>query len=76
MQNGALFANVNVQSIFGATGKDSEHGIRGGGYKTRKMEKGLTILNNPECISPPLGAEYGDISKGKSGGVGGGRQQQ
>ena len=36
----------------------------------------MTIPNKPECLSRPPGAECGNTDKGKSGGVGGGIQQQ
>ena len=76
MQNGALAANGDGQSISGATGKYNEHGSSGGGYKTRRRKKGMTILKNLECLSRTLGAECGNTAKGKSGGVGGGRQKR
>ena len=76
MQDGALVADRDRQIISGATGKDSEHGISSRGYKTRKRKKGMTILNNPECPSRPLGDECGNTDKVNSGGVGGGRKQQ
>ena len=36
----------------------------------------MTILNNPYCLSWPLGGEFGNNTKVNSDGVGGGRQQQ
>ena len=35
----------------------------------------MTIPNNPECLSRPLGGEFGNTAKVKSGGVGGGRRK-
>ena len=76
MQDGTLASHGDEQGIFKATGKDSEHRSSSGGYITRRRKKGVTILNNPECPSRPLGAEFGNTAKGKSGGVREGRQQQ
>ena len=76
MQDGALATDGYGQSIYGAMGKYSENRSSGSGYKTRRREKGMTILNNPECLSRPLGSECGNTAKGKSGGVVGGRRQQ
>ena len=73
MQYGALADKGYGKSISGAPGKDAEHGFSGGGYKTRRRKKGMTILNNLECLSRTLGAECGNTAKGESGGVGGGR---
>ena len=67
MQDGTLAANGYGQRISGATGRDSEHKSRGGGYKTRERKKGMTIPNNPECLYRPLGAERGNTAKWKSG---------
>ena len=36
----------------------------------------MNILNNPEYLSRPLGAECGNNAKGNSDGVGGGRRQR
>ena len=65
MQDGALAADRDRQSIFVATGKDAEHRSISGGYKTRRRKKGMTIPNNPECLSRPLGDECGNTAKGK-----------
>ena len=48
MQDGAIAANRDGQIISGATGKDDEHMSSGGSYKTRRGEKGMTILKNLE----------------------------
>ena len=48
MQYGALANNGGGQIIYGATGKDAEHSSSGGGYKTRRRKKGMTIPNNLE----------------------------
>ena len=76
MQDGSLASDRDGQGISGATGKDAEHSSRSGGYKTRRRKKGVTIPNNPECLSRTLGAECGNTAKGKSGGVGGVSLQQ
>ena len=76
MQDGSLASDRDGRSIYGATGKYYEHGSSNVSYKTRRGKKGMTIPNNPECLSRPLGAECGNTSKGKSGGVGGGRQKR
>ena len=75
MQDGALSSDGDGQGISRATGKDAEHRSSRDGYKTRRSKKGMTIQNNPECLSLPLGGECGNNSKGKSGCVGGGRQK-
>ena len=67
MQDGALAANRYGKIISGATGKDSEHRSSGSSYKTRRSKKGMTISNNPECLSQNLGAECGNTAKGKFG---------
>ena len=69
MQDGALASNGDGRSICGATAKYSEHGSSSGGYKIRRKKKGMTIPNNPECLSWPLRDEYMNTAKGKSGGV-------
>ena len=76
MQDGALATDGYGQSIYGAMGKYSENRSSGSGYKTRRREKGMTILNNPEGLSQPLRAECRNTTKGKSEGVVGGRQQR
>ena len=76
MQDGALAADGDVKSISGATGKDAEHGSSGGGFKTRRKKEGMTIPNNPECLSRPLGDECGNTAKGKPVGVRGRRRQR
>ena len=76
MQDGALAADGGRQSVYVKTGKDDEHRSIGGGYKTRSMIKGMTILNNPECLSRRLGGECGNTVKVKSGDFGEGRQQR
>ena len=76
MQDGELDANRDGQSIPVATGKYDEHGSSSGSYKNQRMKKGMTILNKPECLSRPLGAECGNTAKENSGGVGGGRRQR
>ena len=76
MQYVALSADRYGKRISGASGKYADHGISGGGYKTRRRKKGMNILNNPKCLYLPLGDECGNTSKGKSGGVGGGRRQR
>ena len=63
MQAGALSADGDGQSISGAAGKDNEHGISNGGYKTRSRKRGVTIPNNPDSLSRPPGAECGDTEK-------------
>ena len=65
MQDGALSDDLDGQSISRATGKDSEHGIRGGSYKLKGVKNGMIITNNPELLSQPLGAECGNTPKGK-----------
>ena len=75
MQDGALASYGDGQGISIVTGKDADHGSSIGSYKTRRRKKGMTIPNNPECLSRPMGADCGNTSKGKSGGVRGGRQQ-
>ena len=72
MQDRALATAGYGQSISRATGNNSEHGSSGGGYKTQRSKKGVTILNNPECRSRTLGTECGNNAKGKSDSVGGG----
>ena len=67
MQDGPLAADGDEKRISGATGKDAENGISGGGYKNQRRKKEMTIPNNPEFLYQPLR---------KLGGVGGGRQQQ
>ena len=76
MQYGALASNGYGQCISGATGKDAESDSSSSGYKTRGRKKGMTIPNNQGCLYRPLGVECGNIGKGKSGGVGGGKQQR
>ena len=76
MQDGALASNRYGQSISGATGKYDEHGSGGGSYKTRRRKKGVTILNNPQRLSRPLGAECENTPKEKWGGVGGEIEQR
>ena len=75
MQDVALAYHGDGQGISRATGKYAEHRSSSGGYKTRRRKKGMTIPNNPELLSEPLVDECGNTSKGKSGGVGGGRRQ-
>ena len=72
MKDGAIAADRDGQIILGATGKDADHGS---GYKTRRRKKGMNILNNPECLSRPLGGECGNNAKVNSGGVGEGRRK-
>ena len=69
MQYGALDPDRDGKIISKATGKYAEHGSSGGGYKTRRRKKGITIPNNLECLSGPLGAECGNTAKGNLGGV-------
>ena len=69
MKYGALSSNRDGKGRSRATGKDVDHMSRSGGYKTRRRKKGMTIPNNPECLSWPLGSECGNTAKGKSGGV-------
>ena len=76
MQYGALAAYGDGKIISITTGKDAEHGNIVSGYRTRRREKEVTILNYPECLSRPLGSECGNTAKGKLGGVGGGRRQR
>ena len=47
MKDGALADDGDGKIISGATGKYSEHGSSDGGYKNRRMKKGMTIPNNP-----------------------------
>ena len=75
MQDGAIASDGYVKGIYRATGKYADHGSSRCGYKTRRRKKGMTIPNNPECLSRPMGAECGNTSKRKSGGVRGGRRQ-
>ena len=72
MQDGKLASNGDGKGISGETGKDAEHGSSRGSYKTQRRKKGMTIPNNPECLSGPLGSECGNNAKGKLGGVRGG----
>ena len=76
MKYGALAADGDMKSISGATGKYAEHGSSSGGYKTQRREKGMTNLNNPECLSWTLGDECGNTSKVNLDGVGLGRRQR
>ena len=76
MQDVALTADGDGQSISRATGKHAEHRSSGGSLKNRRKKKRMTIPNNPECLSRPPGAEFGNTAKRKSGGVRGGRQQR
>ena len=55
MKDGALASHGDGKGISRATGKDAEHGSNSDGYKTRGNKKGMTIPNNPECLSRPLG---------------------
>ena len=48
MQVGTIAADGDGKSISGATGKDAEHGSSGGGNKTQRKKKGMTIPNNSE----------------------------
>ena len=70
MQDGAIASDGYVKGIYRATGKYAEHGSSSGGYKIQRSKKGMTIPNNPECLSQPLGDECGNIAKGKWGGDG------
>ena len=63
MQDGALATNGDVQSIYGSNGKDVEHRSSGGGLKTRRRKKGVTIPNNPECLYRPMGTECRNFPK-------------
>ena len=65
IQYGALDADGDVKIISGATGKDADHRSSGGGYKIKRRKRGATIVNNPECLYRPLGAECGNNAKGK-----------
>ena len=76
MQDGALASDGDGKIISGETGKYDEHGSISSGYKTRRRKKEVNIPNNPECLSWPLGGKCGNTAKGKSGGVGLGRQQR
>ena len=75
MQDGALAADGDGKSILGSTGRDAEHRRSGDGYKTQRRKNMMTILNSPECLSWPLGAECGNTANGKSDGVRGGRHK-
>ena len=72
MKDGALASDRDGKGISRTTGKDAESRSSSGGYKTRMGKKGMTIPNNPEFISWPLGSECGSTVKGKSGCVVGG----
>ena len=69
MKDSTLADDGYGQIISGTTGKDAKHGSSGRGYNTRRRKKGMTIPNNPECLYWPLGDEYGNNVKVKSGGV-------
>ena len=51
-------------------------GVAAAVKKIEGGKRGMTIPNNPDYLSRPLGAECGNTAKGNSGGVGGGRKQQ
>ena len=73
MQDGAFAFYRYGKGVSRVTGKYAEHGSSSGGYKTRGRKKVMTISNNPDYLTRPLVAECGNIAKGKSGGVSGGR---
>ena len=76
MQDGAIPSNRDGQGMSIATGKYADHGSISGSYKTQRSKKGVTIPNNPECLSRPLGVECGNTAKGGLGGVGGVKRQR
>ena len=76
MQDDAVVADGDGKGISRANSKDDEHRISSGGYKTKGRKKGMTIPNNPDCLSRFWGAECGNNAKGKSVGVVGVIQQQ
>ena len=51
MKDGTLDSEGDGQYISRANDKYAEHGSSSGGYKTRRRKKGMTIPNNPECLS-------------------------
>ena len=58
MQDGVLDSDGDGQGISRVTDKDDEHwSSRGGLQNPKKGKGGLTIPNNPGCLSWPLGAE-------------------
>ena len=76
MQDEALAAKGGRKSISGSTDEDAEHWSSDIGTKTQRRKNGMTIPNNPECLSWPLEAECGNNAKGNLGRVEGGRRQQ
>ena len=69
MQDVALDADGDRQRIPGATANGDKQGSSGSSYKTRRRKNGMTIPNNLECLSQPLGSEFGNTAKIKLYGV-------
>ena len=76
MQDGTLASYGYGKGISKATDKYADHGSSSGGYRIKRRKKEMTIPNNPECLSQPLGDECRNTAKVKLGAVGVGRRQQ